>query len=55
MEDPINMHPVELPMPMHPGAGHTWGECRENARNHANNNNNNRNNAQGAGGGQRRS
>ena len=42
--------------PVHPGAGHTWGECRENARNCANNNNNNnnRNNAQGAGGGQRR-
>ena len=38
---------------VHPGAGHTWGECRENARNRANNNNN-RNNAQGAGGGQRR-
>ena len=38
---------------MHPGAGHTWGECRENARNCANNNNN-RSNAQGAGGGQRR-
>ena len=37
---------------MHPGAGHTWGECRENARNRANNND--RNNAQGAGGIQRR-
>ena len=35
---------------MHPGAGHTWGKCCENACNHANNNN--RNNAQGAGGGQ---
>ena len=35
---------------MHPGVGHTWGECRENACNRANNNN--RNNAQGAGGGQ---
>ena len=43
------------PCPVHPGAGHMWGECRENARNHANNNNNNnRNNAQGASGGQRR-
>ena len=42
------------PCPVHPGAGHTWGECRENARNRANNNNNNRNNAQGASGGQRR-
>ena len=42
------------PCPIHPGAGHTWGECRENARNRANNNNNNRNNAQGASGGQRR-
>ena len=43
------------PCPVHPGAGHTWGECHENARNRANNNNNNnRNNAQGAGGGQRR-
>ena len=42
------------PCPVHPGAGHTWGECHENARNHANNNNNNNhNNAQGAGGGQR--
>ena len=41
------------PCPVHPGAGHTWGECRENARNRANNNNN-CNNAQGAGGGQRR-
>ena len=40
------------PCPVHPGAGHTWGECRENARNCANNNN--RNNAQGASGGQRR-
>ena len=40
------------PCPIHPGAGHTWGECRENARNHASNNNN-RSNAQGAGGGQR--
>ena len=39
------------PCPVHPGAGHTWGECRENACNRANNNNN-RNNAQGAGGGQ---
>ena len=39
------------PCPVHPGAGHTWGECRENARNRANNNN--RSNAQGAGGGQR--
>ena len=28
------------PCPMHPGARHTWGECRENARNRANNNNN---------------
>ena len=43
------------PCPVHPGAGHTWGECRENARNRATNNNNNRNNAaQGASGGQRR-
>ena len=42
------------PCPVHPGAGHTWGECRENARNRAAANNNNRNNAQGAGGGQRR-
>ena len=42
------------PCPVHPGAGHTWGECRENARNRANNNNNNRNNAQGPSGGQRR-
>ena len=41
------------PCPVHPGAGHTWGECRENARNRASNNNN-RSNAQGAGGGQRR-
>ena len=40
------------PCPVHPGAGHTWGECRENARNRASNNNNH-NNAQGAGGGQR--
>ena len=31
---------------------HTWGKCRENARNRANNNNN-RSNAQGAGGRQR--
>ena len=38
---------------MHPGAGDTRGECRENARNCANNNN--RSNAQGAGGGQCRS
>ena len=38
------------PCPVHPGAGHTWGECRENARNCANNNN--QNNAQGSGGGQ---
>ena len=37
------------PCPVHPGAGHTWGECRENACNHANNNNN-CSNAQGAGG-----
>ena len=42
------------PCPVHPGARHTWGECRENARNRANNNNNNHNNAQGASGGQRR-
>ena len=40
------------PCPVHPGAGHTWGECRENACNCANNNNN-RSNAQGAGGRQR--
>ena len=40
------------PCPIHPGAGHTWGKCCENARNCANNNNN-RSNAQGAGGGQR--
>ena len=40
------------PCPVHPGAGHTWGECRENARNRANNNI--RNNAQGASSGQRR-
>ena len=46
--------PDNAPCPVHPGAGHTWGECRENARNCANNNNNNRSNAQGAGGGQRR-
>ena len=26
--------------PVHPGARHTWGECRENACNCANNNNN---------------
>ena len=39
--------------PVHPGAGHTWGECRENACNRANNNNNNCSNAQGASGGQR--
>ena len=39
------------PCPMHPGAGHTWGECWENARNRANNNN--QSNAQGAGGRQR--
>ena len=39
-----------VPCPVHPGAGHTWGECRENARNRANN----RNNAPGAVGGQRR-
>ena len=38
------------PCPVHPGAGHTWGECRENAHNRANNNN--CSNAQGAGGGQ---
>ena len=38
------------PCPVHPGARHTWGECRENAHNCANNNN--QNNAQGAGGGQ---
>ena len=38
---------------MHPGAGHTWGECRENARNRANNNNN-RSHAHRASGGQRR-
>ena len=42
------------PCTVHPGAGHTWGECRENAQNRANNNNNNCNNAQGAGSGQRR-
>ena len=41
--------------PVHPGARHTWGKCRENARNCANHKNNNRSNAQGAGGGQRRS
>ena len=39
-----------VPCPVHPGAGHTWGECRENARNRANN----RNNAPGAVGGQSR-
>ena len=38
-----------VPCPVHPGAGHTWGECRENARSRANN----RSNAQGAGSGQR--
>ena len=41
------------PCPVHPGAGHTWGKCHENACNCANNNN--RSNAQGAGSGQRRS
>ena len=40
------------PCPVHPGAGHKWGKCSENARNRANNNNNH-SNAQGAGGGQR--
>ena len=39
------------PCPVHPGAGHTWGKCRENARNRANNNNNH-SNAQGVGSGQ---
>ena len=43
------------PCPVHPGAEHTWGECRENAQNRANNNNNNnRSNAQGAGSRQHR-
>ena len=37
---------------MHPGAGHTWGECHENACNCANNN---QSHAHGASGGQRRS
>ena len=40
------------PSPVQPGAGHTGGECRENARHRASNNN--RNNAQGVEGGQRR-
>ena len=40
------------PCPVHPGAGHTWGECHENACNRANNN---QSHAHGASGGQRRS
>ena len=41
------------PCPVHPGAGHTWGKCHENAQNRASSNNNNCSNAQGAGSGQR--